>query len=348
MRNEIDVDEANGVESYLKHLGFETTLVRTGGGNYLIAVGAREIDIRAVGHLPGVIDVHRVSDTYKLVSRKWKVGHSEIKVADGISIGGSAFTIIAGPCAIESESQMDSILEHLASEGISLIRGGAFKPRTSPYSFQGLGLEGLQMLASLARKYQIKVVSEVISPSHVASLYDHIDVFQVGTRNMQNFQLLHELGKVDKPVLLKRGMSSTLEELLQSAEYIFSSGNERLILCERGIRTFERSYRNTLDLNAIPVLKDKSHLPVIVDPSHGIGIRRFVTPLALAAVMAGADGLLVEVHGAPELALSDGAQSLNFQESSALIRSVQQVHQLRLKLGKASVHDSTQETEASN
>jgi len=200
-----------------------------------------------------------------------------------------------------------------------------FKPRTSPYAFRGCGLEGLQMWRRVAREFDLRIVTEVVAPSQVAQIYEWIDIFQVGARNSQNFELLAELGKVDKPVLVKRAMAGTLEELLQSAEYVFSSGNERLILCERGVRTHERSYRNLLDLNAVPALKEKSHLPVIVDPSHGVGVRRFVEPLALAAVAAGADGLLVEIHERPEEALSDGAQTLNFAEAESLVRRARAV-----------------------
>jgi 3-deoxy-7-phosphoheptulonate synthase len=221
------------------------------------------------------------------------------------------------------------VVSHLLANQIGIMRGGAFKPRTSPYAFRGLGLEGLKLFHRIARENGIRIVSEVVSPAHIAEMYDHVDIFQVGTRNSQNFDLLGELGKVDKPVLLKRAMAGTLEELLQSAEYVFSSGNERLILCERGIRTTEPSYRNVLDLNAVPALKEKTHLPVIVDPSHGVGVRRWVEPLALAAIVAGADGIIYEVHQQPEAALSDGQQTLNFEESEQLIRKARAAFEFR-------------------
>jgi 3-deoxy-7-phosphoheptulonate synthase len=209
------------------------------------------------------------------------------------------------------------------------MRGGVFKPRTSPYSFRGLGLDGLKMFSRIARQNGVRVITEVLEISQIEEMYDYVDIYQVGARNTQNFNLLHALGSVDKPVLIKRGMSGTIEELLQSAEYIFSSGNEDLLLCERGIRTVETSYRNTLDLNSVPLLKEKSHLPVIVDPSHGIGIRRHVEPMALAAVMAGADGLLVEIHPEPEIAASDGQQTLNFDEASKLFAKIRSAFALR-------------------
>ena len=265
-------------------------------------------------------DVHRVSDAYKLVSRKWKVHPTVIDLGGGARLGEGELALIAGPCSIESEEQVRAVAAHLKAHGVHIMRGGAFKPRTSPYSFRGLGIEGLKMFYRAAHEAGIRVISEVLEIAQIKEMYDYVDIYQVGTRNTQNFNLLHELGRVDKPVLIKRGMSGTIEELLQSAEYVFANGNEQLILCERGIRTFEKAYRNTLDLNAVPVLKEKSHLPVLVDPSHGVGVRRYVEPMALAALMAGADGLLVEIHPAPEEAASDGQQTLNFAESAELFR----------------------------
>jgi 3-deoxy-7-phosphoheptulonate synthase len=200
------------------------------------------------------------------------------------------------------------------------MRGGAFKPRSSPYSFRGMGIDGLKMFYDIVKPLGIKIISEVLEISQIQEMYSYVDIFQVGARNSQNFNLLFELGKVDKPVLIKRGLSGTLEELLQSAEYVFSNGNEKIIICERGIRTYEKAYRNTLDLNAVPVLKDKTHLPVVVDPSHGIGIRRYIEPMTLAALAAGADGILMEVHEKPENAFSDGDQTVNYEEASEIIR----------------------------
>ncbi len=308
------------IKQTLQHGGYKSSEVKTQKAYYLVALGTKEIDIRTIGHLAGVRDVHRVSDAYKLVSRKWKVHPTAIDLGDGIRIREGELALIAGPCSIESEEQAQRLAQHLKDNNVRIMRGGAFKPRTSPYSFRGMGLDGLKMFYRVAREHGIRVISEVLEISQIKEMYDYIDIYQVGTRNTQNFSLLHELGRVDKPVLIKRGMSGTIEELLQSAEYIFANGNEQLILCERGIRTFEKAYRNTLDLNAVPALKEKSHLPVIVDPSHGVGVRRWVEPMALAAVMAGADGLLLEIHQTPEEAASDGQQTLNFEESARVFR----------------------------
>jgi 3-deoxy-7-phosphoheptulonate synthase len=309
--------------------GYRITEVNTQRSDYLIAIGKKEFDIRTIGNLEGVKDVHYVSDEYQLVSRKWKATATEIYVGDEIRIQEGGFTIMAGPCSVESEEQVTLIAEHLKKNNVKIIRGGAFKPRSSPYAFRGLGIPGLKMMYEIARAYGIKVISEVMEISQISEMYEYVDIFQVGARNTQNFNLLHELGRVDKPVLIKRGISGTVEELLQSAEYVFMNGNEKLILCERGIRTYEKAYRNTLDLNAVPVLKEKSHLPVVVDPSHGIGIRDFVEPMALASVMAGADGVLLEIHEKPEEAFSDGQQTLNFDESAALFRKIHSAFQLR-------------------
>jgi len=279
--------------------------------------------------MPGIADIHRVSDEYKLVSRKWKVDQTQVDLGDDVFIGGGSLAIMAGPCSIETEKQVELTLTHLKENGVKIMRGGVFKPRSSPYAFRGLGVDGLKMWHQLAKAAGIKIISEVMQVSQIAEMYDYVDVFQVGARNTQNFNLLDELGKVDKPVMIKRGISGTLEELLSSAEYVFSGGNEKLILCERGIRTYEKASRNTMDINAIPILKEKSHLPVVADPSHGIGIREYVEPVALAAVMAGADGLIYETHQKPEEAYSDAQQTLDFSESERLIRKVKEVFELR-------------------
>lgn len=317
--------ELTQIESTLSGLGFTPSRVRTQAAHYVVATGGKEIDIRTVGHLPGVLDVYRVSDAYKLVSRKWKVHRTTFPA---LGIGEGALSLMLGPCSIESEEQVAKVCAHLSAHGVTIMRGGAFKPRTSPYSFRGMGIEGLKMFSRVARSFGIKIISEVLEIAQIEPMYEYVDIYQVGTRNTQNFSLLHELGRVDKPVLIKRGMSGTLEELLQSAEYVFANGNEKIILCERGIRTYEKAYRNTLDLNAVPVLREKSHLPVVVDPSHGMGIRQFVEPMALAAVMAGADGLLIEIHEQPEHAASDGQQTLNFDESAQLISRCRQAYGL--------------------
>jgi len=319
LQSDITPTQVDELKALLRDQGWTATPVTTQSAKYLVGIGGREIDIRHVGGMPGVRDVHRVRDVYKLVSREWKVKPTVIDLGDGVTIGAGSHVIMAGPCSIESEEQVLSTARFLRRVGIRVMRGGVFKPRSSPYSFRGLGLEGLKMFSAIAREHGIKIITEVLDASQIESMYDYVDMYQVGARNSQNFTLLDQLGKVDKPVLLKRGISGTLEELLQSAEYIFSNGNERILLCERGIRGFEKSYRNTLDLNAVPYLKEKSHLPVIVDPSHGIGIRRFVAAMALAGIGAGADGTLVEVHERPEEAKSDAAQTLSYEEAEELV-----------------------------
>ena len=326
----ISVDNTQNIARFLEQHGWKTSQVRTQSALYLVGIGSKEIDLRQVSHFDGVRDVHRVTDVYKLVSRVWKVKPTRIDLGDGVVIGEGSMTVMAGPCSIEDEKQVAETVDFLVSHGVQVMRGGAFKPRSSPYSFRGLGLEGLKMFASIARAKKVKVITEVLDVSFIEPMMEYVDVFQVGARNSQNFTLLDELGKVDKPVLLKRGLSGTLEELLQSAEYIFSQGNEKVILCERGIRTFEKAYRNTLDLNAIPYLKEKSHLPVVVDPSHGIGLRKHVPAMALAGAVAGADGLLIEIHKCPEEAVSDGAQTLSFEEASELLEKLKRLSQIQL------------------
>lgn len=306
--------------------------VQTQKGFYLVALEKGDIDIREIGHLSGVKDVHVVSDNYQLVSKKWKVNPAEIKLRDGDVISQNHFNIMAGPCSIENEEQVDAVIAHLVANDVKIMRGGVYKPRSSPYSFRGLGMDGLKMWHDKAKAAGIKIITEVMQVSQVEEMYDFIDIYQVGARNTQNFNLLDELGKVDKPVMIKRGVSGTIEELLYSAEYVFSGGNEDLILCERGIRTFENMTRNTLDINAIPVLKDRSHLPVVVDPSHGIGIRKHVEPVALAGIMAGADGVIYELHPDPEKAMSDGQQSLYFEESTAMVSKMKKAYELRGEL----------------
>jgi 3-deoxy-7-phosphoheptulonate synthase len=328
----IPAQQREQVQGFVSQLGFSTTAVSTQSGEYLVAIGSREVDLRQVHQCPGVKDVHRVTDVYKLVSRTWKVKPTQVDLGDGVCIGEGSHTVIAGPCSIEGEEQVAKTVDFLVAQGVKAMRGGTFKPRSSPYSFRGLGIEGLKMFASIAHAQKVKVVTEVLDASQIDAMLPHVDVFQVGARNSQNFSLLDELGKTRKPVLLKRGLSGTLEELLQSAEYIFSKGNDRIILCERGIRTYEKAYRNTLDLNAVPYLKEKSHLPVVVDPSHGVGIRRYVPNMAMAGLMAGADGCLLEVHESPEQALSDGAQTLSFAEAEALFRQLERLHEAREQL----------------
>ncbi len=327
LENDLKEQDRQSLINKVKTEGFTITEVNTQVGAYLICISKSNTDIRKIGSLPGVMDVHIVSDSYKLVSAKWKLNPTSISV-DDVEIGYGDFTVMAGPCAIENEDQVELIAKHLVANGVQIMRGGVFKPRSSPYSFKGLGKAGLVMFYNICKQYGLKIISEVMEADQIEQMYDYVDVFQVGARNSQNFNLLHALGKTDKPILIKRGTSGTIDELLQSAEYVFSSGNEKLILCERGIRTFENASRNTFDINAIPILKKKSHLPVIADPSHGIGIREHVTAIALAALVAGADGLMYEVHEKPEEALSDGQQTLDFNESTGLLKRIKQLYDL--------------------
>ncbi len=330
LKTNISAGEKEDILNKVKSLGYKTTEVKTQQGDYLVGIGKKEFDLRQLGHMSGIADIHRVSDDYKLVSRKWKVNRTHIDLGDGVTIGNGSLSIMAGPCSIENEEQVQQTIDHLVKNNVRIMRGGVFKPRSSPYAFRGLGVEGLKMWYTLARKAGIKIISEVMQVSQIEAMYDYVDVFQVGARNTQNFNLLDELGRVDKAVMIKRGISGTIEELLYSAEYVFSAGNEKLMLCERGIRTYERASRNTLDVNAIPILKEKTHLPVVADPSHGIGIREYVEPIALAIVMAGADGIIYETHQKPEEAASDGQQTLNFEESEGLIGKLRKTFELKM------------------
>jgi 3-deoxy-7-phosphoheptulonate synthase len=285
-------------------------------------VNPEAVDPRQFELLPGVAQVVRISVPYKLSSRTFKREDTVIHAGKGVTIGGPEVVLMAGPCTIESRDQVEAIAPLVKSAGAKVMRGGAFKPRTSPYSFQGMGEEGLRFLHDAAARHGLLVVSEVMDRNQIAMMVEYVDILQVGARNMQNFDLLKDLGKTRKPILLKRGLSATIEELLLAAEYILAGGNAQVMLCERGIRTFERATRNTLDISAIPVIKSLSHLPVIVDPSHATGIRDKVAPVARAAVAAGADGLLIEVHNQPDKALCDGAQSLLPEQMAVLSREL--------------------------
>src|SRR5512138_3561152 len=287
------------------------------------AVGDRQIDWRDIELLDGVKEVLRITAPYKLASRSFKPEGTQITIKD-VTIGGREVVMMAGPCTVESRDQVMEIAEIVSRNGAKVLRGGAFKPRTSPYSFQGLGEEGLKYLRQAADRHDMLVVSEVMEPSQIPLFIRYVDILQVGARNMQNFNLLREVGRINKPVLLKRGPAATIEETLLAAEYIMSGGNHQVIICERGIRTFEPYLRNTFDIAAIPVFKKLSHLPVVADPSHATGRRDKVPPLAQAAVAAGADALLIEVHHDPEQALCDGAQSLLPEQFENLM------HRLRL------------------
>ena len=286
--------------------------------------GKTDVDLAIFEVMDGVKEAHRIASPYKLASRTFRPGGTVVKVRD-VDIGGGRVVVMAGPCSVESAEQIEAAAEQVARAGAAVIRGGAFKPRSSPYSFQGLGEEGLKLLRAAADRHGLLVVSEVMDQTQIPLLCEYADILQVGARNMHNFNLLRELGGANKPVLLKRGISATIEELLLSAEYVMAGGNYDVILCERGIRTFETYTRNTMDISAIPVVKKLSHLPMMADPSHGTGRRDKVAPMARAAVAAGADGLLIEVHPDPDHALSDGAQSLRpeqFQELMDQLRMI--------------------------
>jgi 3-deoxy-7-phosphoheptulonate synthase len=307
--------------------GYGFGVHRSTGAEYTVlgALGARpDFDVRHIKVLDGVKDVFRISSPYKLASRSWHPERSLVDV-DGVVFGGDEVVVMAGPCSVESEEQIEAAAERVARAGAKILRGGAFKPRTSPYAFQGLGEDGLRMMRESADRHGLKVVTEVMRPRQAELVAKYAHVLQIGARNMQNFPLLQEAGKTKMPVLLKRGMSATIEEWLQSAEYVLAEDNPRVILCERGIRTFETATRNTLDLSAIPVVKKRSHLPIIADPSHGVGLRDKVMPMARAAVAAGADGLMIETHPNPPEALSDGPQSLYLDEFDDLMAQVRRV-----------------------
>jgi 3-deoxy-7-phosphoheptulonate synthase len=320
MQSEASEEQIQTVIDRLVSLGFD--IHRSTGASHTVlgAVGVRpDFDAREFELLAGVREVVRITQPYKLASRAFQPAGTVVEFANGVHIGGPEVVVAAGPCAVESQEQIGAIAAEVAKNGARMLRGGAFKPRTSPYSFQGLGEQGLRWLREAADKNGLLAVSEIMDASQMTMMLPYVDMLQVGARNMQNYHLLRVLGAAGKPVLLKRGMSATLEELLLSAEYIMSSGNHKVILCERGIRTFETSTRNTLDIAAIPVIKKLSHLPILADPSHGTGRRDKVPPMTLAAVAAGADGLLLEVHNDPEKALSDGAQSLYFDQFEKLM-----------------------------
>ncbi|MDD4169763.1 MAG: 3-deoxy-7-phosphoheptulonate synthase [Desulfotomaculaceae bacterium] len=318
-------EQINSVQQRLEEFGFDIHIIR--GVNRLVigAVGDRRI-ISSLGlqNMPGVEGIIPIMKPYKLVSRESKGKSSVIKVKNVI-IGGDEITVIAGPCAVESRKQLLTAARQVCRAGAVILRGGAFKPRTSPYSFQGLEEEGLKLLAEASNETGLVTVTEVIDEVSLNLAVKYVDIIQVGARNMQNFHLLRLVGRSGKPVLLKRGLSATIEEWLMAAEYIVSEGNESVILCERGIRTFESATRNTLDLSAIPVVKGQSHLPVIVDPSHATGDLRLVAPMARAAVAAGADGLLIEVHPEPQKALCDGPQSLTPKDFECLMTALRLV-----------------------
>ena len=319
------------VEEIIKQVeDYGFTIHRSTGEEQILlgAIGIQpNFDTRKIKILDGVSAVYRVTEPFRLASRGYKKENTVIKIGDVI-LGANEVVTIAGPCAVESEKQIMTIAKIVKDSGAKILRGGAFKPRTSPYSFQGLGEDGLKFLRKAGDEFGLAVITEIMDPIRIELIYKYTDIFQLGSRNMQNFPLLCALGKVDKPVMIKRGMSATIDEWLMAAEYILASGNESVMVCERGIRTFETSTRNTFDLSAIPVIHQRSHLPIISDPSHATGIRDKVIPMARAAVAAGTDGLMVEVHHDPSSAMSDGPQALlpeQFKELMSQVRMIAEV-----------------------
>jgi len=326
MQESATEEQIQRVVEYLVERGFSVHRSTGVRQTVVAAVGARiDFDIRNLEVLSGVEQVHRISSPYKLAGRSFRPQGTVVEFTNGLKVGGPEVVVMAGPCSVESREQLFTVAEQVAKAGARALRGGAFKPRSSPYSFQGLGLEALKLLREAGDRFGLLVISEVMEISQIATMLPFVDILQVGARNMQNFNLLRELGKVKKPVLLKRGIAATLEELLLSAEYIMAGGNYEVMLCERGIRTFETYTRNTLDISAIPIIHKLSHLPMASDPSHGTGLRDKVAPMARASVAAGADVLLIEVHHDPEKALSDGAQSLYPAQFSELMDQLRMI-----------------------
>lgn len=340
LKKDISIEEKHNLANFLGENNFKTNEVNGEEKTIIAAVGKLKIDPREVELQPGVESVIPISKPYKMASREFQPQNSVIEIPNNkkqiIRVGGQRIISIAGPCAVENREQMMSIAKEIANSGACMLRGGAYKPRTSPYSFQGLGEEGLILLKEAGDKYGLPVVTEVVAAEYLQVMENRgVDVYQVGARNMQNFELLKKLGKLNKPVILKRGLSATIEEWLMSAEYLLSSGTDKVILCERGIRTYEKATRNTLDLSAIPILRGLTHLPIIVDPSHAVGIRDKIPPMGLAAIASGADGIIVEVHNCPEKALSDGPQALLPQQFDKLMRDIEALAPV---VGKSVIH----------
>lgn len=323
MKNSASADQIDAVVGVIKDMGYDARPI-PGGQRTAVGVIGNDggLDAGRLQGLEGVLEVIPVTRPYKQVSREWQEEDTVVSLANGTSFGGSDIAVIAGPCAVEGEAQILDIAHQLKEMGATVLRGGAFKPRTSPYSFQGLGLEGLELLAKAREETGLAIVTEALDPEGVDLVAQYADIVQIGARNMQNYPLLRRAGRSGKPVLLKRGMSATIEEFLLAAEYVLAEGNPNVILCERGVRSFDTHTRNVLDLAAIPVVQSLSHLPIIADPSHGTGIRSKVIPMGRAAVAAGADGLMVEVHGDPPRAMSDGAQSLYPDQFASLMAQI--------------------------
>lgn len=348
LRQGISQEQKSRLMEFLRSQNLRTNEVAGEESTIIAAVGRLAIDPRQVEVMDGVARVIPISKPYKLASREFKKAGTVVDVPNGrgqlVRIGGQRIVAIAGPCAVESREQMLAVAARVAASGAAMLRGGAYKPRSSPYSFQGLGEEGCRILKEAGEKFGLPVVTEIVDSEFIPAMRDYVDVYQVGARNMQNFELLKKLGALGRPVILKRGMSATIEEWLMAAEYLLSSGTEDVILCERGIRTYERATRSTLDLSAIPILRSLTHLPVIVDPSHAVGIRDKVSPMALAAVAAGADGVIVEVHCSPDKALSDGPQSLYPEQFDKLMRDIEAMAPV---LGKSVTHIRAEQRAAS-
>ena len=324
LKKEATKEQVQKLSDWLKAQGLD---VHISEGKYQTIVGlvgdVAKVDDELLSSLEMVESVKRISEPFKSANRKFHPDDTVITVGD-TKTGDGNFAIIAGPCSVESEEQITEIARSVKASGATMLRGGAFKPRTSPYDFQGLKGNGIELLLKAKQQTGLPIVTEIMNANHLP-LFENVDVIQVGARNMQNFELLRELGRTNKTILLKRGLANTIKELLMSAEYIMAGGNENIILCERGIRTFETYTRNTLDLSAVPVLKELTHLPVVVDPSHATGVARYVKPMAMAAAAAGADGLMIEVHNNPAAALCDGAQSLTPEQFDDLCRSVKRI-----------------------
>ena len=318
-------EKVNALVKSLENKGLRTNV---SDGDFTTIIGligdTSRVDEDQLKCVDIVENVKRVSEPYKRANRKFHPHDTIVKVNDTVSVGAGSFAMIAGPCSVESREQIVQIAKQVKAAGATMLRGGAFKPRTSPYDFQGLKADGIELLLEAKKETGLPIVTEIMDARHLP-LFENVDVIQVGARNMQNFELLKELGRTNKPILLKRGLANTIKEWLMSAEYIMAGGNENIILCERGIRTFETATRNTLDLSAVAVLHEKTHLPVIVDPSHATGVARYVQPMAMAAAACGADGLIIEVHNDPPHALCDGAQSLRPEQFAEVNRAVQAI-----------------------
>jgi 3-deoxy-7-phosphoheptulonate synthase len=339
LNDRISAEEVKNVKNYIIKTGARIHESEGAEKKILGVIGdKRDLDQMALEAFPGVEKVIRILEPYKLTSRKFHPRNTVVKVKD-VAIGDLEPVIMAGPCSVETEEQITDIAREMSEKGVKILRGGVFKPRSSPYAFQGMGEIGAEWISAAAKKYNMSVISEVMEINDIDTLYDYIDIFQIGARNMQNFKLLKAIGKSDKPVFLKRGIAATLNEFLMSAEYILAEGNEQVILCERGIRTFVEFTRNTFDLNIVPMIKNVSHLPIIIDPSHATGRTDLVIPVSLGGLAAGADGVMVEVHPRPYEAFSDGNQSLNYNQMNDLLDAWQVIRESVLTLRKRKIEE---------